>query len=124
MKIAVPVTNDNQLDEHFGHCDFLKIYETENNKVLSSKKISSGNGCGCKSGIASTLAAGGVTVMLAGGIGNGAINTLQANGIKVIRGCQGNPDELIVQYLDGKLSDSGESCQHHEHHHRHEQHSF
>jgi len=118
MKIAVPVTADNQLDNHFGHCEFFKIYSIKSEgEIECVKKITPGNGCGCKSGIAGVLAGEGVTVMLAGGIGSGAVNTLAAAGIKVVRGCSGNPDNLIKLYIEGKITDSGESCAEHEHHH-------
>jgi predicted Fe-Mo cluster-binding NifX family protein len=59
----------------------------------------------------------GVSLMLAGGIGAGAINVLAAHGIDVVRGCSGNVDEVVNLYLNGELSDSGESCNHHSHHH-------
>ena len=55
--------------------------------------------------------------MLAGGIGGGAINVLNNSGIKVIRGCSGNVADIVKQYIEGKISDSGESCLQHEQHH-------
>jgi predicted Fe-Mo cluster-binding NifX family protein len=120
MKIAVPVTIDNRIDSHFGHCEYFNIYSVSGSKEIGEvKKIPSSNGCGCKSGIATVLSDEGVTVMLAGGIGGGAINVLNSNGIDVVRGCNGNPEQLVKLYIDGKLSDSGESCHQHEHHHQH-----
>lgn len=120
MKIAVPVTSDNKLDNHFGHCEFFKIYSIkEDGSIDCVKKITPGNGCGCKSGIAPVLAAEGVTVMLAGGIGSGAVSVLNSAGIKVIRGCSGNPDNIIKLFTEGKINDSGETCLQHEHHHNH-----
>ena len=120
MKIAVPVTNDNQVDSHFGHCEFFRIFTvSENNEIKDVKTINSEEGCGCKSNIANTLAENGVTVMLAGGIGGGAINVLGNAGIEVVRGCSGNSEELVKQYIAGLVLDSGESCQQHEHHHGH-----
>jgi len=120
MKIAVPVTSDNQIDSHFGHCELFKIYSIKGkDEIECIKKITPGNGCGCKSGIASLLAAEGVKVMLAGGIGTGAVNTLNSAGIKVIRGCSGNPDEMVKLFIEGKITDSGESCKQHRHSHEH-----
>ena len=63
------------------------------------------------------MAARGVTLMIAGGIGNGAINVLNNQGIEVIRGCSGNATEAVRLYLSGKITDSGESCHAHEQHH-------
>lgn len=34
MKIAIPVTNDNQIEDHFGHCKFYNIY-TISEKITS-----------------------------------------------------------------------------------------
>lgn len=118
MKIAVPVTSDNNLDSHFGHCEYFNIYIVNSTgKADAVKRIPSTDGCGCKSGIASVLASEGVTVMLAGGIGNGAVNVLKNNGIEVIRGCSGSPDELVNLYAGGKLADDGVNCIQHDHHH-------
>jgi predicted Fe-Mo cluster-binding NifX family protein len=118
MKIAVPVTINGLVDEHFGHCEYYNIYTiSENNEIQNVQSIKSVEGCGCKSNIAHDLAKGGVTMMLAGGIGGGAINVLNSAGIEVVRGCSGNASEIVKQYIAGLLSDSGESCQQHEHHH-------
>lgn len=118
MKIAVPVTSNNQIDSHFGHCEYYNIFSvSENNEIENIQTLKSEQGCGCKSNIASVLAQKGVTVMLAGGIGGGAINVLNAAGIQVIRGCSGHPAEVVKQYLAGSITDSGISCKHHEEHH-------
>ncbi|MFA6403969.1 MAG: NifB/NifX family molybdenum-iron cluster-binding protein [Salinivirgaceae bacterium] len=118
MKIAVPVTRNNQIDDHFGHCEFYNVFTiSATNEIVEVQTIKSEQGCGCKSNIASTLAQNGVTIMLAGGIGGGAINVLNNAGINVVRGCSGKPDENVKHYLSGSISDSGESCKSHEGHH-------
>jgi predicted Fe-Mo cluster-binding NifX family protein len=118
MKIAVPVTANNQVDSHFGHCEFYNIFTVNNNNEIEKvQSLKSEQGCGCKSNIAGVLAQSGVTVMLAGGIGGGAINVLNSVGIEVIRGCAGKPDEVVKAYLAGSITDSGISCSHHEDHH-------
>jgi predicted Fe-Mo cluster-binding NifX family protein len=116
-KIALPVTFSNQIDSHFGHCEMYSIYSiTDTNDISEIQTINSEQGCGCKSTISAILASKGVTLMLAGGIGNGAINVLNAHGIDVIRGCSGSATEAVKKFLDGALSDSGESCRQHEEH--------
>jgi predicted Fe-Mo cluster-binding NifX family protein len=118
MKIATPITTNNQIDDHFGHCDYYRIFDvSENKEVFELLTLKSEQGCGCKSNIAGVLAGYGVTVMLAGGIGGGAINVLNNSGIEVIRGCSGNATDVVNQYVAGLISDSGESCAAHEHHH-------
>ncbi|MFN8255643.1 MAG: NifB/NifX family molybdenum-iron cluster-binding protein [Bacteroidales bacterium] len=118
MKIAVPVTTNGHIDGHFGHCEFYNIFTiSENNEIKEIQTLKSPQGCGCKSNIAYTLSEIGVNTMLAGGIGGGAINVLNNVGIEVIRGCAGKSEEIVKQYIEGLIQDSGSSCQHHEHHH-------
>ena len=118
MKIALPVKKSGQIDDHFGHCEFYSVFTvSEKGEITDFVNIESLHGCGCKSNIAIILAEKGVKVMLAGGIGGGAIDVLNNSGIKVIRGCSGNAAEVVAQFVEGKIVDSGESCAHHEHHH-------
>jgi predicted Fe-Mo cluster-binding NifX family protein len=118
MKIAVPVKTDNSIDNHFGHCAYFKVFTVgENNQLISEQIIPSPQGCGCKSNIASELAEMGVTTMLAGGIGEGAINKLALNGISVVRNCSGDSNQLLADFLAGKIKEGGESCAAHHHHH-------
>ena len=117
MKIAVPVTKENQIDGHFGHCESYGVFTiSDNNEISEIKNVESPQGCGCKSDIASVLASDGVTVMLAGGIGGGAISVLNYSGIEVIRGCSGDATEVVKLYLSGLVEDSGSSCHQHEEH--------
>ena len=119
MKIAVPVTENNLIDGHFGHCDFYNIYSiSDTNEITEINTVDSLQGCGRKSDIASVLASGGVTVMLAGGVGGGAINVLNSNGSEVVRGCSGIATEVVKLYLQGLVEDSGSSCHQHDAHHQ------
>lgn len=119
MKIAVPVTKENQIDSHFGHCESYGVFTiSEKNEIAGIESVQSPQGCGCKSDIASVLASDGVTVMLAGGIGGGAINVLNNSGIEVIRGCSGDASEVVKLYISGLVQDSGSSCHQHEAHHQ------
>lgn len=109
MKIAVP-TRDNRIDDHFGHCDHYTIYTVENKSVVERTTLPSPQGCGCKSGIAADLQQLGVEVMLAGSMGDGALNKLAAHGIRVFRGCTGEVDAVVESYLRGFVFDSGVGC--------------
>jgi len=116
MKIAVPTKENNQVDAHFGHCEFYTIYTiSDQNKVINEERMDSPQGCGCKSNIAETFEQEGIKIMLAGGIGDGAINKLSLHGVSVIRNCQGDVSELIEQYLSGAVKDSGSTCAAHGH---------
>ena len=114
-KIAVP-TKENQVDDHFGHCDAYTVFSVnQKNQIEGAEIVTSPAGCGCKSNIATTLHQMGVTMMLAGNMGDGALNKLNNNGIDVLRGCTGNVRVVVENYLSGKTVDSGIGCRHHDH---------
>jgi predicted Fe-Mo cluster-binding NifX family protein len=116
MKIAIP-TRGTEVDNHFGHCEMYTVITADDNGAITkSEIIPSPQGCGCKSNIAATFQQIGVKMMLAGGIGDGAINVLKQNGISVVRGCSGDVKTLAEAYLKGKLTDSGKSCTQHGNH--------
>ncbi|HAN19409.1 MAG: dinitrogenase iron-molybdenum cofactor biosynthesis protein [Bacteroidetes bacterium GWC2_33_15] len=125
MKIAIP-TRNNVVDGHFGHCEFYTIYTIDNNKNITNKEImESPQGCGCKSNIAGVLKQDGVSIMLAGNMGEGAFQMLNRFGIDVVRGCNGDTDKLVKEYLEDKIIDNGVLCAHHHNHdhdHNHEGH--
>ncbi len=116
IKIAIP-TSGNLVDNHFGHCEMYTVISADDNHNITATEIlPSPQGCGCKSNIAGIFQKIGVKVMLAGGIGEGAIQVLNRHDIEVIRGCSGDVNVLAEKYLQGILTDSGVSCAQHEHH--------
>src|SRR5450830_1406108 len=101
MKLAVP-TRGNVVDDHFGHCEAYTIFTVDtNNKIEKAEMLPSPQGCGCKSNIAVLLKEIGVSVMLAGNMGAGALNVLKSNGIDVYRGCSGDVFQLAEAFLQG-----------------------
>jgi len=115
MKIALP-SYQNRVDEHFGHCEYFTVFTVGNDrKIVAEETLTPPPGCGCKSNIAQVLAEMGVTLMLAGNMGQGAVNVLGQSGIEVLRGCSGDVREVAQQWLAGTLADSGLSCAQHEH---------
>ncbi|MFO7570805.1 MAG: NifB/NifX family molybdenum-iron cluster-binding protein [Smithellaceae bacterium] len=115
MKIALP-TRQNQIDEHFGHCEYFTVFTIDDQKkILAEEKIASPDGCGCKSDIAQVLADQGVKLMLAGNMGQGAVSILNRQGISVMRGCSGDVKTVLESWLAGNLQDNGLNCVQHEH---------
>ncbi len=114
-KIAIPTKND-YVDGHFGHTDSFSVYNLQDGLITESEVIESNKGCGCKSNIIEILRQKGVSVMLAGNMGEGAYQKLRAAGIEVIRGCRGKVDSVLLKYASGDLKDDGSHCQSHEHH--------
>ena len=110
MKIAVTYDNG-EVFQHFGRTENFKVYEIEDNKVISSEVISS-NGVG-HGALAGVLADRNVKALICGGIGGGAINALTEAGIEVCSGASGDTDKAVEDYLNGKLIDAGQTCDHH-----------
>jgi predicted Fe-Mo cluster-binding NifX family protein len=116
MKIAVPTRGTN-IDDHFGHCEKYTIFSIDDNKnITHAETLPSPEGCGCKSNIASILQKQGVTVLLAGNMGDGALNVLSTHGIEVLRGNRGDVRAVTNAFLQGEIADSGEGCHAHENH--------
>ncbi|MHB1485426.1 MAG: NifB/NifX family molybdenum-iron cluster-binding protein [Saccharofermentanales bacterium] len=116
MKIALP-SRQNFIDDHFGHCEYFTVFTIDNNekKIIAKDIVASPEGCGCKSNIAKILAEMGVEVMIAGNMGDGAVNVLNSSGIDVLRGCSGDVRTATLEWLAGSIIDSGDSCHEHEH---------
>lgn len=115
IKIALPTKDTLQVDDHFGHCSFFSVLTIENDIITDTITIPAPETCGCKSGIAVTLREMGVSVLLAGNMGQGAKNVLEAQGIKVVRGCSGGVQSVVEDFLSGKIEDSGQGCSAHGH---------
>ena len=110
MKIAVTYENGNVF-QHFGKTESFKVYEVEDNQVVSSEVISSG-GVGHEA-LAGLLANQDVDVLICGGIGEGAQAALAEAGVELCSGAQGDVDEAVAAYLKGELVSTGVNCDHH-----------
>ena len=119
MKIAVTYENG-KVFQHFGKTETFKVYEVEDNKVVSSEVIgSNGEGHGALAGV---LEGQGVDVLICGGLGGGAQAALAEAGIEVCSGAEGDADQAVEAYLKGELISTGVNCDHH-HHEEEEGHS-
>lgn len=112
--IAVPTRTNRTVDDHFGHCAQFSLFNVgAGNTVQDAGTVFSPPGCGCKSNIAAILQQKGVTVLLAGSMGDGALNVLQRHGIQVHRGCSGDAAKAVEAFLAGAWKDSGAGCDAH-----------
>ena len=112
MKIAVTYDNGN-IFQHFGRTEFFKVYEIEDNKVVSSEVIgSNGIGHGALAGLLSEQS---VDVLICGGIGGGAQAALAEAGVELCSGAEGDADQAVDAYLKGELISTGANCDHHHH---------
>jgi predicted Fe-Mo cluster-binding NifX family protein len=111
MKLAVTHENG-QVFQHFGKTKEFKIYDIQDGKIGFSMVISAGGqGHGALAGFLRML---GISVVLCGGIGPGAQDALAQLDITPIPGVQGDADQAVQDFLDGKLTANTEAlCNHH-----------
>lgn len=111
MKIAVTY-EDGNVFQHFGHTAFFKIYQVEDNRVVSAQVVATeGAGHGALAGF---LTSHGVNVLICGGIGGGAQAALRQAGITFYGGVQGKADSAVEDLMAGRLTfDPQVHCDHH-----------
>ena len=111
MIIAVPYAGG-LIFQHFGHTVAFKMYETEGDRVISSRVVdTNGSGHGALAGF---LAENQVDVVLCGGIGGGAQMALANAGIRLYGGIAGEADEAVAALLAGTLEyNTAPRCNHH-----------
>ncbi len=116
MKIAVASKQEN-VSQHFGHCESFNFFEIKNGEMLKAEFVDN-PGHDCKA-IPQFLKENGIDIVIAGGIGKGAVNNLQRVGIEVISGASGLAKDAAIKYAKGELKSTGELCSHHDHEHGH-----
>lgn len=119
MKIAMP-KNEDIINQHYGKSKSFEIITIEDNKVTETKELSAQTLQHNHGGLAGLLKEEGVNLIITGGIGQGALDSLKAEKFEVIRGVSGKIDDIIASYLNGELKDKNVVCNHdHEEHHQH-----
>ncbi len=102
LRIAVPVLENNEIDQHFGKAKKFKIYNIFN-QVLEGQKEVSCEGDGHE-GAVNLLVEQQVTTVICGGIGQEALEALLANEVKVYPGMTGDSEVNVASYLDGAFA--------------------
>lgn len=112
MKIAIP-TVGTRVDEHFGHARKFTIFTVNDaRQIIENETFLPPSGCGCQSTVGVTMQAKGVSTLLVGNIGQGAINKMAEHGIKVVRGCEGEILDVVEGWLKGEITDQSILCTH------------
>ena len=108
--IAVPSSNG-LLDEHFGHCRQYALLFVEGNKIISESTIDAPPH---EPGLLPKfLAEKGVTDVLAGGMGNRAIQIFNQHKVNVFVGAPKlEPNEIVEGFLNENLEFSANYCDH------------
>ena len=112
MKIAVTYENGG-IFQHFGHTEQFKIYEVQDNKIVSSQVVDTNeSGHGALAGFLKEYQ---VDTLICGGIGGGAQNALASAGIKLYGGVSGDADAAVEALLKNELAyNPNVHCDHHD----------
>ena len=112
MKIAIPMAAG-KLCMHFGHCEQFALLDIdETKKKITGKQLLTPPPH--EPGVLPKwLHEQGATVIIAGGMGQRAQTLFAENGIKVLVGATAEaPEQLVSQYLEGKLVSGTNVCDH------------
>ena len=112
MKIAV-ASDGAMVAQHFGHCEGFTVYTVDGKEVEKKEFIQNpGHQPGFLPNFLNDI---GVNIVVAGGMGQGAVDIFSSHGIQVITGAGGKADDAVAAHLKGTLSSSGSVCHEHAH---------
>ena len=110
MKVAIPVAEGN-LCLHFGHCEYFAIFDVVNGAVSGRTDVTPPPHA--PGVIPKFLNEQDVAVILAGGMGQKAIQLFDQFGIKVVIGAPSiDPKLAVEQYLIDTLQTGTNVCDH------------
>jgi len=110
MKFAIPLA-EGKLTAHFGHCQEFAIINVEDNEIKEkSVLVPPPHEPGVLPQWLHDL---GANVVIAGGMGNRAVQLFNQVGIKVLTGAPvEDPEVLVKNYIDNTLTTSDNLCDH------------
>ncbi len=111
MKIAVSSSGpslDAPIDPRFGRCQYFIIVDSDTMQfeAIPNPNIAAGGGAGIQS--AQLVANKGAQVVITGGCGPNAFQTLSAAGVQLITGLAGTVREAVELYKSGQLQPSSQ----------------
>ncbi|MFH0884028.1 MAG: NifB/NifX family molybdenum-iron cluster-binding protein [bacterium] len=127
QKVAVTSEDGKQVGSHFGKTPYFVVFTVKDGEVVNRELRQNtftthargthgadeqrGHGQGghsCGSGIVKGLSD--CQTLICGGIGQGAIHTLQNAGMQIISTKYLSVDQSLKAYLDGQLNQEAEPC--------------
>ncbi len=112
MRIAIPMAAG-KLSQHFGHCERFALIDVDqaNKKIIDKQELESPEH---QPGLLPHwLAEKGVTVVIAGGMGESAQKLFSECGIRVLIGAPAEaPETLVEAFMAGTLKTGGNQCDH------------
>ena len=120
--IAVSSTDDaglgSEVSGHFGRCPFFTLVRVEGVEVLEVDIVPNPHYAGHRPGQVPEFVHGlHADVILAGGMGQRAVQLFQGYGIDVATGARGSVEHAVHAFLDGSLHGQEACRQSHEHGH-------
>lgn len=112
MRIAVAAMGKT-VAGHFGHCENFIFFDTENGQIKASESVP--NPGHRPEFLPNFLADNGAEVIIAGGMGGGAVDIFNERGVEVIVGAEGDAYAAVEAYLKGELESTGSICHEHQH---------
>jgi len=111
QKIAVPTAENGTLDGHFGHCRYFNVYHVENDQIIDEQRLAPPPH---EPGVLPVfLAEQGVTDVIAGGMGQRAIQIFNQHGVNVFVGAPQLPArELAEGLLTRSITFAANYCDH------------
>jgi predicted Fe-Mo cluster-binding NifX family protein len=111
MKISVAAMGKN-VAGHFGHCESFILFDTADGKIISEEVVPNP---GHRPGfLPNFLGDKGAEVIIAGGMGGGAVDIFNERNIEVIVGATGDARAAVEAYLRGELKSTGSICHDHQ----------
>lgn len=102
MILAITYDMENEsVWQHYGETPRFKMYQIEAGNVVKTWVLESGEYS--HTTLATLLGMNGVDVLIAGGMGSHAVETLQAEHIEILNGVEGSIDNALKDFLNGKL---------------------
>lgn len=112
MKIAVAAMRKT-VAGHFGHCENFIFFDVEDGKIVGEQSVANP---GHRPGfLPNFLADNGAEVIIAGGMGGGAVEIFNERNVEVIVGATGDAQAAVEAYLSGNLVSTGSICHEHQH---------
>ncbi|KUG15455.1 dinitrogenase iron-molybdenum cofactor biosynthesis [hydrocarbon metagenome] len=108
-KVAI-AADGNGVSSHFGHCEKYTVYHIRNKEIFHEENLMNP---GHEPGkLPRMLASCGITHVLAGGMGMKAVQLFNEQGIEVTLGISGPVDEVINDFMCGRIVPGKSMCDH------------
>lgn len=112
MRVAV-ASDANKVAQHFGHCEGFQVFDVQGAQIHTRQFYPNP---GHKPGfLPNYLHELGVTTIISGGMGGGAVGIFAEKGIEVVTGAVGDCEAAATAYIAGELKSSGSICKEHAH---------